>query len=129
MQLMENVVFFVSGCDEPLPLRAEPEKLPSLLVTEQDDTPDACQKTLVRPPMPTDGGDAQISARSGPRYAGGGGGAGGAGGVVAAEAADGDGVGDFGALFEAVGVTLALSAKPRAVQRLSKYVDGTMKDR
>ena len=67
---MEYVVFAVIGCEEAFPESVLCEKVLSLLVSLHERTPEESQKILVREPEGTDGGEAHISARSGPRYEG-----------------------------------------------------------
>ena len=77
-----NVVFLVSGCEFACPEVVFCVKALTLLFMAHERTPVASQKILVREPEDTVVGDAQISARRGPKYCGGAGGVGrGAGGV------------------------------------------------
>ena len=83
----------------------------SLLETVQESAPVESQKILARDPEETDGGTAQMSALSGPKYCGGGGCAG------AEEALDDFGFVGVAAAAEIVGAAIE---NPRATQRLSK---------
>ena len=63
-------MFLLNGCVEALPESAVERVAPLSLFIAQDKTPDELQKMLAREPNGTDAGDAQISARIGPRYFG-----------------------------------------------------------
>ena len=114
--MMEKVVFLVKTCEEAWPESVLAVNALSLLQSEHDCVPPESQKILVREPEETAGGEAQISARSGPRYCGGGGGGG-----------RGD-TGGFGEVTAVVRMIVRPTEKPREVQRLSKNDDGRIKE-
>ncbi len=121
-------MFVDIACVAAWPERLLPVKLPALFVIEHDDTPIASQNTLVRAPFATDGGTAQISARIFPRYIG-------FGCVMVFELFTPE---EFVLTGLPLGVAERVEAPtaagvpngyPRSLQRLSKYEDGTMKER